>query len=136
MSTASPEINPFLGIWKSLLAVPLWVQLWLVVMGAVNMASLAFLDQPSGELVAILVFAGVIIGVGIAIQARGFNRLVGCWPPNRMDPAGSDNHFCAPRGTETYQIFLTMLAVVNTISILFDANDFRLWLAGDRAVFA
>lgn len=77
MSTASPEINPFLGIWKSLLAVPLWVQLWLVVMGAVNMASLAFLDQPSGELVAILVFAGVIIGVGIAIQARGFNRLVG-----------------------------------------------------------
>lgn len=136
MSTASPEINPFLGIWKSLLAVPLWVQLWLVVMGAVNMASLAFLDQPSGELVAILVFAGVIIGVGIAIQARGFNRLVGVGHLIAWIPLVLIIIFARPEGTETYQIFLTMLAVVNTISILFDANDFRLWLAGDRAVFA
>lgn len=136
MSATSTETNSFLGIWKSLLAVPLWVQLWLIIMGAVNMASLAFLDQPSGGLVAILVFTGVAIGVGIAIQARGFNRLVGVGHLIAWIPLVLMIVFARPEGSEAYQIFLTMLAVVNTISILFDANDFRLWLAGDRAVFA
>jgi hypothetical protein len=133
MSTGS---NRFADIWQSILALPVAVKLWLVVLASTNTASLFFLGQPSGGLVVALVFAGFALTTLIALVSSGITRLAGVGHIVTWGPLVALIAFARPEGSDSYQSFLTLLLAVNTISLLFDINDFRLWLAGDRAVLS
>lgn len=123
-------------LWNSFSVLPLWVKLWVGVLSAVNMASLAFLDQPSGGLIAALVFAGIGLSMIAAIYSGGLSRLIGLGHIVAWVPLVLILVIIPPLATGVYSTYLTILLVINTVSLVFDINDFRLWLAGDRAVFA
>jgi hypothetical protein len=100
------------------------------------MASLAFIDQPSGGLIAGLVFAGIGLTMVVSFYVGGLSRLVGLGHIAAWVPLILILVFTPPLATGAYSTYLTVLLVINAISLVFDINDFRLWIAGDRAVFA
>ncbi|MGY3436438.1 MULTISPECIES: hypothetical protein [unclassified Marinovum] len=126
--------NRFANIWRSIVALPVAIKLWLVVLVGTNMASLFFLGQPSAGLVVALVFAGFALTTLIVLVSGGFTRWAGVGHIIAWGPLVALITFARPEGPDEYQFFLTLLLVVITVPLLFDFNDFRLWLAGDRAV--
>ena len=124
------------AFWQSFAVLPLWVKLWVGLLSTVNMASLVFVSQPSGGLIAALVFAGISLSMVAAIYKGGLSRLVGLGHIIAWVPLVLILVFTPPLATGAYSAYLTLLLVINTVSLVFDINDFRLWLAGDRAVFA
>jgi hypothetical protein len=67
------------------------------------------------------------------IAGCGFTRLVsgGHVPP--WTPLVFILAFARPDATGIFSAYLSVLLVVNVISLIFDYNDLRLWLRGDRA---
>ena len=128
--------DPFTAFWQSFVVLPLWVKLWVGLLSTVNMASLAFISQPSGSLIAALVFAGIGLSMIAAIYCGGLSRLVGLGHIIAWMPLIFMLVFSPPLATGAHSAYLTLLLVINTVSLVFDINDFRLWLAGERAVFA
>ena len=116
-------------IWKSFGALPLWVKIWMVlVLGPVNMASIFFLDEPQGVLIAILAYGGMILNLPIIWVEKGMSKMMSLphvlvWTPLMfvLWPL-----LGAP--------YATILFVVNLISLVFDYVDSWKWLKGDRAV--
>ena len=113
-------------------AVQAWVALWL---GPVNIATLAFLGQRNGVLVAVLALGGMVPNLIIMIRERGLSALMALphlviWTPlviviviTLFSGVGSG-----------YAIFLVLLLVTDVVSLIFDAKDFIAWRAGDRAI--
>lgn len=128
--------GPFAAFSQSFVVLPLWVKLWVGLLCTVNMASLAFISQPSGGLIAALVFTGIGLSMIAAIYCAGLSRLVGLGHIIAWMPLTVILVFSRPLATGAYSAYLTLLLVINTVSLVFDINDFRLWLAGERAVFA
>ncbi len=112
----------------------MWVKVWLVALGLTNVASLAFLSQPSGVVVAILAFSGIVLSKVAVSYAGGLTRLVSVGHIVGWVPLVLMLLFARPFADGAYDTYLTILLIMNTISILFDLNDFRLWLSGDRDV--
>lgn len=125
-------------IWQSFLAMPVWVQIWVTfVLVPVNMASILFLGEPYGVLVALLAIGGMTPNVAIIVVERGFSKAMAfphlaIWAPLVLfliwwlaqgGPANS--------GFATY---VKILLVVDLISLAFDFPDARAWLKGNRAV--
>ena len=132
----STRPNRLANIWRTIVALPVAVKLWLVVLVGTNMASLFFLGQPAAGLVVALVFSGFALTTLTVLVSGGFTRLAGVGHIVAWGPLVALIAFARPEGADDYQIFLTLLLVVNTVSLLFDFNDFRLWIAGDRAVIS
>lgn len=125
----------FADIWHSFLALPTWVKFWVVlILSPVNLATLAFLSQPSGTLIAALSVGGMVISLTAVIAGRGFTKLVSAGHVLTWTPLVLILMFAPPEASGTYANFLTVLLVTNTFSLLFDFNDLRLWYNGDRAV--
>ena len=125
----------FADIWRSFLALPTWVKLWVVlILSPVNLATLAFLSQPSGKLIAALSVGGMVISLTAVIAGRGFTKLVSAGHVLTWTPLVLILMFAPPEASGTYASFLTVLLVTNTFSLFFDFNDLRLWYNGDRAV--
>ena len=132
----SKPASLFSDIIRSFISLPKWVKFWLMfILGPVNFASLFFLNEPEGMLTAGLVFAGVILSTAPAFFERGLSK------------AGAFGHLvpwtilvihiliARPEGgSDVYNTYLTVLAVVNGISLAFDYVDSYKWLKGDRAV--
>ena len=78
MSEATtPKSNLFIEIWNSFRALPLWVQLWMVViLMPINFASLFFLGEPQGGLIAFLAIFGMLPNMVIMIYDRGLSKLM------------------------------------------------------------
>lgn len=120
-----------IDIWKSFLAIPTWVKIWVVViLVPANMASLLFLDQPSGGLIAALAIGGMALNGPIMWVDRGLSKLMSLphlllWGPLMV--------VLWPQLGAPYP---TALFVINAISLAFDAVDFAKWLRGDRQVAA
>ncbi|MFT6090996.1 hypothetical protein [Sulfitobacter sp.] len=134
--TRTTKSKPDVTFLQSLASLPMWVKVWLVALGATNLGILAFLNQPKGPLVAALVLTGIVLSKVFVNYGGGLTRLVGVGHIIGWVPLVALILFARPEGTSAYDIYLTILLVMNTISILFDINDFRLWLAGDRDVFS
>lgn len=131
MTAAEKSQNPgrFAGIFASYSALPTWVKIWMnFVLGPVNLATLAFLGQPDGPLIAALAIGGMILTVAIVIVAGGFTKLASVGHILPWTPLVLLLIFAGPEGTAIYQTFLTVLLVTNVISLAFDFNDLRLWL--------
>ena len=117
------------------MALPKWVKFWMMfILGPVNMASLLFLNEPSGVLVAALVLSGVALSVAPVFFIRGFSKALA---PGHLVPWTlliGLIVFARPDGSAAYGTYLNILLVVNGLSLVFDYVDSYKWLKGDRAV--
>ena len=126
----------FRDILHSFILLPKWVKFWMMfILGPVNAASLFFLDEPEGVLTATLVFAGVILSTLPAFFERGISKAaaIGHLVPWTILVV----HIIIARpegGSDAYNTYLTILAIVNGISLAFDYVDAYKWVKGDRAV--
>lgn len=102
------------------------------ILGPVNLATLAFLNEPSGVLIAALSLSGMAITVAIVIASGGFSKVAAAGHVLPWTPLVFMLAFARPEGSAMYQAFLTVLLVTNAISLALDFNDLRVWL-GSRA---
>ena len=126
----------FLDIWRSFRAIPLWVQIWIVVLlMPINLATLAFWGQPNGALITVLAIGGMALNLPIMVVERGLSKLMSLphvllWTPlvvivavmigGPLDPA--------------FKTFLWILLLLDVISLAFDFPDIWKWWKGDRSV--
>ena len=123
-------------VWGSAMRLPGWVLIWvLFVLVPVNLASVAFLSEPYGVLVAALAVGGMVPNVFIILRERGVSRLMAfphlvIWTPLvflllvllQADPAPE------------YARYLWLLLAVDVISLGFDYRDGWRWWRGERRV--
>ena len=116
-------------IRQSFFELPTWVQIWMMfILGPVNLAPLAFLNQPAGVLIAALAVGGMILTVAIVIAVGRFSKLAGAGHVLLWTPLILMLIFARPDGATVYQAFLKALLVIDVISLGFDFNDVRIWL--------
>ena len=122
-------------IWKSFRALPGWVQIWVAfILAPLNMASVLFIAEPGGILVAILANVAMMMNMPIMLKERGFSKLMGLphlipWTVLVLYIA-----FWHPPAEGLYATYLSALLVVDLISLLFDYPDTVRWLRGEREV--
>ena len=114
------------------IAVQAWVALWL---GPLNIATLGFLGQRNGVLIAVLALGGMTPNLFIMIRERGLSALMALphlliWTP--LVVVLVITLFSGFGGG--YALFLVLLLVTDVVSLVFDAKDFIAWRAGDRAI--
>ncbi|MEO0836156.1 MAG: hypothetical protein AAFY16_09250 [Cyanobacteria bacterium J06642_3] len=127
------QLGRLARIQKSFFNLPIWVQIWMMfILGPVNLASLAFLNQPSGVLIAALALSGMIITVSIVFVAGKFSKLAAAGHILPWTHLMWILIFARPEGSPIYQTFLTTLLILNAISLAFDFNDLRLWFKTKR----
>ena len=127
------QISRLARIQQSFFNLPIWVQIWMMfILGPINLASLAFLNQPSGNLIAALAISGMVITVGIVIAAGKFSKLAAAGHILPWTHLMWILVFARPEGSPIYQTFLTALLVLNGISLAFDFNDLRIWFGSKR----
>lgn len=136
MTSPDTTSNPlFTDIIQSFMALPKWVKFWMMfILGPVNMASLLFLNEPGGVLIATLVISGVTLSVAPIFFIRGFSKALA---PGHLVPWTlliGYLLFARPEGSAAFGIYLNILLVVNAFSLAFDYPDSYKWLKGDRAV--
>jgi len=127
-----------IDIWNSFRRLPLWVQIWMcIILVPVNLATLAFISEPYGLLVAVLAIGGMLPNLGFMATERGLSKAMSLphlvlWSPlvllvawilmtgGALDP--------------NYLTFLWILLVIDVISLAFDFPDAWRWYKGDRAI--
>lgn len=122
-------------ILTSFFSLPRWVVIWLLgVLGPVNMASFFFLSEPKGPLIASLVAAGMFLSLLPIPFERGLSSLTAIGHLIPWTILVLYILFAMPEAGGTYAVYLSVLALVNTISLAFDYVDSYRWLKGDRAI--
>ena len=125
-------------LMRSFLGLPLWVQVWMTVLIATNLAAFWMLDTAVGfwtavALAVMMAFAGPMM----VIQA-GMTRLLSIphfvWAPltvyilyRLFGPEPLDRH-------SVEFAYAVAVLVVNGISLAFDVRESYRWLRGDREV--
>ena len=129
MTTAAQKPGRFARILRSYNDLPSWVKIWMnFILGPVNLATLAFLNEPSGPLIAALAIGGMVITVSIVFAVGGFTKLASAGHVLPWTPLVLMLAFARPEGSALYQTFLSVLLVTNVISLAFDFNDLRILL--------
>lgn len=124
-----------LACWRSYRALPLWVQIWTaLILMPMNLASLTFLQQDGGVLVAILAISAMILNLPVLIRDRGFSKFMAVphlipWTVLVIYLVG-----WRPEGDATYTLYLQALVITNVIALAFDYVDAVAWLKGNRKV--
>jgi hypothetical protein len=122
-------------IWSSFRSLPAWVQIWVAfILAPVNMATLLFINQPGGLLVAGLANLAMMLNMPVMLRERGFSKLMGLPHLIPWTILVYILAFQRPAAEGLYDTFLTVLLITNTISLLFDYPDTLRWFQGDRAV--
>ena len=122
-------------IWKSFRAMPVCVQIWVAfLLVPINMASVFFIDQPSGVWVAILAIGAMMLNIPVMLYDKGFSKLMAFphlipWTILVLWIA-----FARPIGTAGFDNYLSILLITNVISLGFDYPDALKWWKGDRRV--
>ncbi len=120
-------------IWQSFRSLPDWVQFWVgCILVPANLFAIIFWQHPdSGLLIAALAVGGMLPNIGIMIAERGFAKSMAIphlffWIPLLF--------IIAPKmGTHSvFGVYLIILFVIDTISIVFDINDTREWFKSRR----
>ncbi len=117
---------------EGLLRMPLYTQIWLVVLGIANSAPAIYWLQHVESRVVLITFV-VNVFLMLALTARyGFRRILGAghflWYPLilylliRMDSIEDSD----------MRVWLVTLIVLNTVSLIIDTVDVAKWLRGDR----
>jgi len=126
-----------LQIWESFRRLPNWVQAWMSFwLVPVNVASLFFVGQGEGVLVAVLAIAGMALNLPIMIATKGmsgamaFPHLV-LWVPL---VAICGWLLISGRATGGFAAYLVVVGVTDVVSLIWDGRDAADWVKGDRAV--
>lgn len=117
---------------------PLWVQIWVaVILVPVNVAPLLFLGEHYSFWVAVLSVGGMAPNLPIMLAERGLSKRMALphvliWTPLvvllgwlLVGPMGESGN---------YAIMLTVVLVVDLISLGFDFPDAVKWWRGDRGI--
>lgn len=127
--------NILVGIWASFRALPAWVQIWVgFLLMPINMASLAFLGEPKGMLVAFLANIGMMLNMPVMFYDRGFSKMMALPHLVPWTILVGVLIFARPDTVGMYGMYLWILLGTNTISLLFDYPDAIKWMRGDRAI--
>lgn len=127
MNAATKAPSRIERIKQSWGALPQWVKIWMnFILGPVNLATLAFLNEPSGALIAALALSGMAFTVAIVFVIGGFHKIAAAGHILPWVPLVVLLGFFRPEGSALYGTFLTVLLITNVISLLFDANDIRI----------
>lgn len=124
-------------IGRSFRAMPLWVQLWIVlILVPVNLASYAFFGETMGALVACLAIGGLVPNFLVAVFERGFTKVMGIahlavWGPLVIFLTWIVQ---SPYAEGAYLNYLWLLLAVNGLSLVFDVRNTWKWAQGDRAL--
>jgi len=135
MPTSKVQSNVFVEIWNSFRATPGWVQVWMVfLLVPINMASMCFINEPKGMLIAFLANIGMLLNIPVMIYDRGVSKLMSI--PHLLPWTGLVLLiiFNRPEATGLYDTFLWALLIINLISLAFDYVDALKWIKGDRAI--
>ncbi len=123
-------------IWKSFRALRLGSQLWIIlILFPVNIASVFFLSEQRGVLIAALAVGGMTPNFVLILLERGFSKAMSLshlvfWIPlvllipSTQYLAISDN----------YSLYLWALLLINLVSLVFDIAEARAWWRGDRDI--
>ncbi|MDZ4093771.1 MAG: hypothetical protein U1D35_02530 [Paracoccaceae bacterium] len=131
----TPTPNIILDIWTSWRALPGWVQVWVaVILVPVNMASLLFLSEPMGLWIAFLANIAMMINLLIMIRERGFSKMMALPHLLPWSALLALILLVRPEVGGPFRTYLTLLLVVDTVSLLLDYPDAIKWLRGDRRV--
>jgi len=129
------QSNVFVEIWNSFRAIPVWVQAWIVlVLMPINVASLFFLNEPMGLLIAILANVGMLLNIPVMIYDRGVSKLMSIPHLLPWSALVVLILFFRPDVTGIYSAFLWGILIINLISLAFDYVDAWKWIKGDRAI--
>lgn len=126
-------------LWKSFCALPVWVRVWLaVILAPINMATILFVFEPGGLVVAALAWGGMIANLPVMLRDRGFSRAMAFphllfWVPLVIVIVWQMGAG-APGASVGFATFLGVLLVADLISLAFDGRDAVLWIGGDRRV--
>ncbi len=133
-----PAMNIFASIYRSYTSMPVWVQIWVLILLAVNAACLAFLDSAVGQATAMAGGFVILTNLPIMLYYRGMNRAMAiphlfAWIPLSvfliLALTGSVGGAVLSPDLQRYA---TAVLVVNGISLAFDVVDTRRWLQGER----
>ncbi len=125
-------------LWRSILGLPAWVKIWVIILASTNMASFAFLHTQTGRWTAI---AFVIVGcfnMPMMFIQGGLTRLLSMphfvWAPLLVYiyPRVFGAHaldWSSPEHTFALAVF-----TANGISLMFDALETFRWLSGRREI--
>ncbi len=134
MTTSIQTQGRVATIMESYKALPGWVQIWMnFILGPINLATLAFLGQPGGQLIAACAIGGMVLTVAIVFATGGFNKIAAIGHILPWTPLVYMLTFAQPEGTALYGTFLTVLLVTNVISLVFDYNDVRIALFSPKS---
>ena len=120
-------------IWRSQLALPLWVSIWIwLVLVPVNFLPLLLIGRHGGWLIAVLAASGVLVNAWFILANRGFSNIMALshlvfWPPMIV-------LIVVEWSQGGLTPLLWVLLVVDGVSLCFDIRDGWLWFKGDRAV--
>jgi len=129
------QSNVFVEIWNSFRAIPVWVQAWIVlVLMPINVASLFFLNEPMGLLIAILANVGMLLNIPVMIYDRGVSKLMSIPHLLPWSALVVLILFFRPDVTGIYSAFLWGILIINLISLAFDYVDAWKWIKGDRSI--
>lgn len=114
--------------------IQIWVALWLV---PVNLISLVFLDAPSGTWVACLSIAGMLPNLYLPLIERGLGKSMALphimpWTLQWFTVIGL--LLGDPELGGTYQAYLWVLLVTNSLSLLFDYPETIAWFKGHKGI--
>jgi len=135
MQSSKVQSNVFVEIWNSFRATPGWVQVWMVfLLMPINMASVFFINEPKGMLIAFLANIGMLLNIPVMFYDRGMSKLMSIPHLLPWTVLVLLIIFRRPEATGLYSTFLWALLVINLISLAFDYGDALKWLKGDRAI--
>jgi hypothetical protein len=111
-------------------------RLWLIALAAVNMASLYFIDTTEARVVFVAFVISIIIMTIIYLRL-GFVRLLGLghilWIP--MVLWLWTRLVQTPPFNSTFEYWLLIVIVINTISLVIDAVDVVRYIKGERTPY-
>jgi hypothetical protein len=124
-------------IWGSFRAMPIWVQVWVfVLLVPANSASLLFLGEQNGVLIAVLAIGAMFLNGVIMLVERGFSKAMALPHVVIWTPLAGLLAVMLSRGSEAgaFATYLKILLIVDLISLGFDFKDARDWWGGAREV--
>ena len=129
------ENTLLLDWWGSFRALPVWVQIWVaLILVPVNMLSLAFLAEPMGHWIAFLAIVAMVLNLPVMWINRGLSNAMALPHLIPWTVLVVWLLVARPEASGVYAAYLTVLLVVDAVSLVFDYTDTIRWLRGDRAV--
>ena len=126
-----------LRILKSLVSLPLWVQLWmLLILIPANISGLFFLETTSGRWIALLGCGALAVNTVLVVINGGFTRVLALphllfWIP--LEVVLLFRVLQVEMQSVEFTLTLAVL-LVNAISLIFDGLDAKRWYAGERGI--